>query len=886
MFRTRWMRLAIGLALLTLGGCGWFRPADETPPDTQTRLGDSTAIDLAAWLKLPRAELAKLADEWTANVHGQYETIRNDSTVVDLLPGALPPLTVPGFHEARFVPAEGISLPPYLAPGVKDAAVALHLARLGDAEAARKLAPAGNAALLAHIDRLASEAEYPVEWTRLAGLVLLSAQIKVMMGDVDGATDLVLLHRQLTTLLDAKATASPLGAALLPQGKGILARAALAWRDPQRKKVALAEDVEQALADWGDFPKKTLAVSFGAPAAEVSRLLAVPPRGKAVLATTPPAVSRALDLLGLALPTAGAEVVTAFLDENDRLASLLVGYQANIDRYYADPGQLVYSFVEAGAEAQPENKTASLVQQSFADGTIRCDVLRSNRSLALGGLVQVLPEKGRVSIARTRSLRDFGPAHLDRTFEACRIVLTSGQADLSVTSSDPAILARIAAALETPVPNAFVFHRPQALDVVNGLEMSWKPDENNHALSRLLPSLWDDYGVGTVGAVEDAAGAYLAFRWSDADTDVQLRLAFDERGPVLVVRDVQDATKQPGRLVQAQQRDEQERQARLLAGKPELRLARSPAEVPGLTLEELQLGQPRAQAIAALPSGPGYRTAEVPEGVSVMLTGPVAATAPFNLRQVLVRFDTQERVREVRLRYQAGAAKAKKGESPLEQLSDGRAGAPVAIPARWAGLWNDVPEAGAAKSYRWADDRTIRVLNQDAEGCEVILTDRPGDNPSLELAPWQFLSRGLKGAGLGATKQEVRAALKPAVMSSNGADVHRMPATSPYEMVLVWYQDGKVMRLLAVHRDRPRNDATAAAEALAKAWGRDLDGLGYVRRKETARDTMLGTYFWNDDRVRVQSAVQGGEQGTRMTTEYRYWPIVVGKTTKQVSRAE
>ncbi|MFO0927897.1 MAG: hypothetical protein U0736_12795 [Gemmataceae bacterium] len=526
------------------------------------------------------------------------------------------------------------------------------------------------------------------------------------------------------------------------------------------------------------------------------------------------------------------------------------------------------------------------MQQSFVDGTVRCDVLRTNRSLALGGLVQILPEKATVSAARTRSLRDFGPVHLDRTFEACRVDLVPGQAGPSVTSTEAASLARVAAALETPAPNAVVLHRAASTDVVTGLEMSWKPDENNRALSRLLPSMWDDYGVGTISAVEDAAGAYLAFRWGDADTEVQLRLAFDERGPVLVVRDTQDATKLPGRLLQAQQRDEKERQARLQARKPAARLARGPAEVPGLTLEELQLGQPRSQATAALPNGQGYRTANVPEGVSVLLTGPVPSTVPYSLRQVLVRFDKDERVREVRLRYQAGTTPAKKGGSPLEQLSDAKAGVPVVVPARWAGLWNDQPEAAAPKSYRWADDRTVRVLNQDADGYEVILADRPTDSPSLDLTPWQFLSRGVKGAGVGDTKQQVRAALKAPAMTSNGADVHRMPEHSPFEMVLVWYDDGKVVRVLAVHRDRPKNDATAAAEALGKAWARDLDGLGYPRRRETARETMLGGFFWNDDRVRVQTMVQGDEKGTRMTTDYRTWPIAVGKVAKQVSRTE
>ena len=55
--------------------------------------------------------------------------------------------------------------------------------------------------------------------------MLQSARFKLANGEVDGATELVLLHRQLRQLLDARAAAGPLGAALLPCDRRALTQA-------------------------------------------------------------------------------------------------------------------------------------------------------------------------------------------------------------------------------------------------------------------------------------------------------------------------------------------------------------------------------------------------------------------------------------------------------------------------------------------------------------------------------------------------------------------------------------------------------------------------------------------------------------------------------------
>jgi hypothetical protein len=114
------------------GGTGEVTPPEGPPsadrlPAGAARLGDKTEVSLKDWLARPRAELAKLNDEWSDKVRKQREHARDNPQAVDLLPGLRPPSAPPGFREAAYSPREGFSLPPYAKPGDRDAGVALHL---------------------------------------------------------------------------------------------------------------------------------------------------------------------------------------------------------------------------------------------------------------------------------------------------------------------------------------------------------------------------------------------------------------------------------------------------------------------------------------------------------------------------------------------------------------------------------------------------------------------------------------------------------------------------------------------------------------------------------------------------------------------------------------
>lgn len=872
--RTHWLCYPVLVTALALTGCGGKVETPDLAPDNNARLGDWTEVDLNAWLKLPREDQAKLADEWTETIRVQLKAINDNPESVELLPKLLPPLTVPVFHEAKFSSAVGFSVPSYLDVTKKDAAVALHLARHGDHEAASKLMPE---ALRATLDSFKAERNYPVEWTRLAGLTLLSAQLKLAVGEIDGATQLVLVHRQLAKILDAKTRDGALGVALLTPGKRALARAALAWRDAKRAKPTLADDVDQAVREWTKVPAPTTVVPFAATSVEVSALFGSPVRGKAVIADKPASIARVLDLFGLPLSRDGVQVVAAFLDAKDQLAEWQIAYPAKIDTLYPSCTHLGYRLLETGYTGNDETKTANLARQSFTGGDVDCEVVRTDRSPALGGLIRIVPLKKGSSAIANRGFRDFGPVSLDRGFEASRMALAPAVTGVPLLVKDGPALKTMASVLETPPPDAIVLLRDSRENVLQMLEMSWPATENEHALDRLMPSLWDDFGPGKFEEVEDQAGAYLGFAWTDATTKILLRLAFDDRGPVLSVKDTQPADKLRQRVKLARERDQKDRLVRIAENQADVRLARSPGLVNDFSLSGLSLGQPKAQAESALPTGRSYRRKAVPEGVSVVALTTPDKTATVWARQLLVRYK-DGKVSEIRVRYQAGPATPKKGESLLERLTDAKAGAAETLPGTWNGLWTDLGETGKIVYRRWVDDRTVRTYQQDEGGMEVVWRDRTAEDDGLEPRPWQFVLRGVPGCGIDDVRGTVEAALRaPVTTTAEGAVVYRLPASSPYEMVLVWYEGDRVSRLMAVHRDRPGAQPKDVAQALSQAWGRNVDTLGFICRQDGERGRSLGAYYWHDDRVRVQTFVRREDQGQRLLTEWRSWPIAADK---------
>src|SRR4051794_14329429 len=102
--RMRWIGGCFLVLMLGLAGCRARveTAADAPPEDTTTHLGDKVDISLADWLKLSRAELAKLADEWTVTVGKHRDFARGNPESVQLLPQLHPPAVSVVFAETRF----------------------------------------------------------------------------------------------------------------------------------------------------------------------------------------------------------------------------------------------------------------------------------------------------------------------------------------------------------------------------------------------------------------------------------------------------------------------------------------------------------------------------------------------------------------------------------------------------------------------------------------------------------------------------------------------------------------------------------------------------------------------------------------------------------------
>ncbi|HZT80484.1 MAG TPA: hypothetical protein VFA26_09685, partial [Gemmataceae bacterium] len=335
--RLLWRIVALA-GTAVLAGCGANGPTVEEPVVQPARpLGPVEQVSLADLLARPRPELAALCDEWAARARAQEKARRDGTLPFTLLPKARLPLVVPVFQEAAFSPKAGFSLPPYVAEDARDNELALHLARFGDAEAARRLADPASADTLRLIDACKSERNYPVEWTRLVALMLHGAEVRLASGDPEGRSELASLHGQLRKALDEKAARGPLGAVLLSRGRSLLGQAAGAWREAGKGDVAQQADAD--LAAWGDVPLPPLAVPAGASRAEVERLLRSRGQGRVV-----PALStlRALDVFALPVPAEGAQAVVAAFGASEELAEVLVMYRPRIAEALPTPADLAH----------------------------------------------------------------------------------------------------------------------------------------------------------------------------------------------------------------------------------------------------------------------------------------------------------------------------------------------------------------------------------------------------------------------------------------------------------------------------------------------------------------------------------------------------------------
>src|SRR5262249_2205435 len=153
----------------------------------------------------------------------------------------------------------------------------------------------------------------------------------------------------------------------------------------------------------------------------------------------------------------------------------------------------------------------------------------------------------------------------------------------------------------------------------------------------------------------------------------------------------------------------------------------------------------------------------------------------------------------------------------------------------------------------------------------VILTDCPPDQPEGVTFPrLEVCSRGIDGCQLGDTREEVVKRWKQgsSSMTPDGGLVLFQGAKSPYDLCVVYFQNGKVNRILGRYRTVPKSTTEDFTTELNKVWGADLDRLGVIRRidrlihPETG-DPVVRGYSWNDDRTRIRTFIEQPKEGHR-----------------------
>jgi hypothetical protein len=888
-----WHRVAFLMVFFVAGfsGCrrGQVAPQGDSG-DTATHLGTKTEIDVAEWLKWPREKLAEQVQSVRDTALAQQKAARETTESASLLPRLRPLVEAPVFADAKYSARLECSRPTYFEEGKKerryDADIALHLARFGDHEAAARFADPADKKLAKQIAEYRSWRNYPVEWTQLVGLQLQLAQLKLAHGKpseaIDGATELVLIHKQLVDVLDRKAAAGTLGSALLSIGRTALAEAAAAWRDGESPKAALADDVDAALKGWGAVPEHEPSLLPGAHEERVARVMGGKVRGRTVVAQTEEAVRRSIDLLDLPVVGENVESVVAFLGADGKLVEFLFVYKEAAHTSFPEPSDLARPVADRGYSPSELRKPHGLPQQSFTGGGLIYEVTATPGGRAIGAVVRVAAEKSAGTPTLARDPRDFGGIRLDRSFERNRTeIAPEVNADKKVVITRAAAIAKVTQPATDVKPQSIVLERHGDDDLVDSVTIRWSPvsDLNLVAVPKLLVPLWAAFGPARIEAVEDTEHPHLLVVWENERTRLTFRLPYNDAETLeLKATDRRGEAGVKERLAETANFDKEERAQRWRDDHRDIRLGRG---LPGTVVEQIQLGTQKAAVKRALASAREARLTTLEDGgFNLVFFSTPAAGVTYWPRQMFVRFDKADKVAEVRVRYQDGSVAPSKDRPSLFDVLKKGNGAPEKITATWPAVWSDVGERHSARHWRWLDDRTLITLQQDAVTAEVILRDCPADDPlGASVTPLAFLSRGVRACQLGDSREEVLKRWKIERPTLVGDAVLLTPTDGAYDAVLAYFEAGDSGRLVKIQAQyRNRLSGEDASSAIVEAWRKDLDHLGGVRRQDAPKSTVLQAFSWHDEKTRVRIFGQVTNNGPRLYCEWRELPIPAVKT--------
>ncbi len=853
--RTRISALLLPLSFALLAGCSSSRKASEPVAAVPVAApqGTRSEVNLSGLLAQPRPELAKLAGETADRIRFHERSLQERRLELGLVSSFRLPLVVPVWREAKYSEKVGFSLPPYATEGTKDSVLALHLARFGDDQAARKLAEAGDGAKL---DACKYQRNYPVEWSRLVGLLLHDAQMRVAAGDLEGLNDLIALHTQLRTVLDAKAARGPLGSALLGRGRRVLTEAASAARSG--KRADLAVPAEKALKEWGDVPPLSPPVEPGVARGDVERLLGATGKGRATAAST---LGRAFDLLALPLPDRGARSVVAFFDGGDRLTQVQVTYADGMAERYSGPNQLA-TLIDEVVTGKDVPQADGLRRRTYSGSPFSWDVFTVAHRIGVGAVARCLSANGH----EPALTRDFGLVNLDRSFEQNRVRFAPEQRGDTVNVKQAKTLAQVTNEVGGVKPNLAILQREAGHDLTARFALQFPAAESAAPeLHQLALPLWSAWGPCRFDDVKRHAASYLALVWQDAKTEHALHLPYAKAPLEWEARDRRTGAQLTARAEEAAAFDRKEREGRLTSGKAQTRVPRS--------REGLHLGMKREQVSKLLPVGQAVQKREFPGGVLATLTGEGAPNAVAVPREILARLGADQQLVELRVRYIDGKVArdpAFKGQDLLSDLTR-RCGAPQEGPAPSSVVWSDLSRPKQPPlQYRWQDDLSVATCTRDGGVTEVVLRDRATGT----LPPLDFLPRGPVGCVLGVPREDLLRqwnVTTPNVLA-DGALVLTPQTPRPYDALLVWFENGRVARVVARHDAGASRGPTPAqlAQAVSEAWGRDLRTLGWPSRQDATPQGVTQGLGWHDGVTRVRTFWQEQDDGPpRVYTEWK-----------------
>ncbi len=859
MLTTRWFACGMVLSLSVFGCSRGLPPEGESATNANVSPGSGIlpisqvdlatpveSIDLAELLNTPRAILAVRCEELEKTIRRQEQFRREGQLHYSLLPDLRLPLLTPVFREATFSSDRGFSLPPYVKVDGHDSAVAFHLARHGDVDAANKLLEPGDENTAKLIREVAPEKAYPVEWTRLVALYLHSNQIALATDNKDGAKNMIGLHKQLRDVLDEKARTGPLGAALLGKGFSTLKLAAAAWKANNRGDLDL--QIKSFLASAENVPAYT--VTLPRQVDDLARVFGVKAGPYAVLASSP---GRVADLLNIYVPTDEADTCVAFGDDAKTVHEVLFTYRPNLFDYHT-PAQFAQPLDDLLAGRQ-DDVSSDCPRRVWAltQGTL--DVTLTPRHATLGAIVRVqIPGTTRVADLS----RDFGTVHLDRSYEANRRLAAWKSRGASVTLAKD-----VAAALWNPLKTqplaAVVIEREPKHDLVSQVRFDYadNPKDATPAAGSIARPLFASAGRPTF-AFGEAGTGQIDFVWTDAKTRYRLRFPYSR--DKMIALDAADASASSDLAVRAAlvaDKDTRDRLERLQAKKP---LSVVPRQIDGI-----QLGISRIEFKKSLPKSAQLAEREIPGGVMVAFLGTPQPPADFVPREWFARFDNDKLV-ELRIRYvDLPSNKAGTFGKKLDALK-AKLGAPDSVVGSH-GNWADLPKRGSSNSHSWHDDITKLTCQSEPYGLELTLRDCPAESPAgAPLPGLAYLGRGTSNVTIGMSKD---ALLKLGAKPAEGNGYSIAPGDKDaFDAVLVWLDDDKVSRIVARHKlATPLKTESQASKALLEQWVRDSRAIGWPHRQDMSGQN-LQSLASRDDNTRFRLFWQDEPHGVSVFSEW------------------